>query len=136
MLMSDTKALSQFIKNSIKNENIVLKSEGNQFYSYLDVFDAVSALLYCLFFGNDGEAYNISDPASDITLKDLASLLAEKSNTKVIFELPNETEKAGFSKATKAILNSEKLNKLGWTAQLNIAEGLEYTLSILKEFQE
>ncbi len=134
MLMSDTKALSQFIKNSLNGENIVLKSEGKQFYSYLNIFDAVSALLYCLFFGKNGEAYNIADEKSDITLKELAQLIAQKSNTKVIFDLPSEIEKAGFSKATKAILDSSKLQELGWTALYNIEQGIDHTISILKEY--
>ena len=34
MLMSDTKALSQFILKSVKQEDIVLKSEGTQEFSY------------------------------------------------------------------------------------------------------
>lgn len=133
MLMSDTKALSQFIKNALNKEDIVLKSEGKQFFSYLDVFDAVSALLYCLFLGKNGEAYNVADKNSDITLRNLAGILAKNNNTEVIFDLPSETEKAGFSKATKAILDSSKLQKLGWKAKLNIEEGLETTISILRE---
>ena len=136
MLMSDTKALSQFIKNVLNGENIVLKSEGKQYFSYLDVFDAVSALLYCLFYGKNGEAYNIADEKSDITLKNLAQLLAKESGTKVIFDLPSETEKAGFSKATKAILDSTKIKQLGWKSIFNIEQGLNYTLSILKELNQ
>lgn len=133
MLMSDTKALSQFIKNSINGENIILKSEGKQYFSYLNIFDAVSALLYCLFFGKNGEAYNISDDKSDITLKELAELIAKKTKTKIIFDLPSELEKAGYSKATKAILNSKKLQDLGWTALYNIEQGIDFTISIIKE---
>ena len=61
MLMSDTKALSQFIRNSLAGENIVLKSAGTQFFSYSYVADAVSGILYCLCKGACGEAYNIAD---------------------------------------------------------------------------
>jgi nucleoside-diphosphate-sugar epimerase len=133
MLMSDTKALSQFIKNSLNGEDIVLKSEGKQFFSYLDVYDAVSSIFYCLFYGERGEAYNVSDKASDITLRDLAQLIAKANNTSVVFELPSEIEKTGFSKATKAILDSAKLQKLGWNAKLTIEDGLKETISILKD---
>ena len=42
MLMSDTKAISQFIRKGIAGEDIVLKSEGTQYYSYTYVADAVS----------------------------------------------------------------------------------------------
>lgn len=39
--------------------------------------------------------------------------------------LPNENERAGYSKATKAIMNSAKLQKLGWKAQWNIRDGVK-----------
>ena len=45
MLMSDTKALSQFILKGVAGEDIVLKSEGTQEFSYSYVGDAVSAIL-------------------------------------------------------------------------------------------
>lgn len=132
MLMSDTKALSQFIKNSLAGEDIVLKSEGTQFFSYSYVADAVTGILYCLMRGNCGEAYNISDPASDITLRDLAALIAEQAGTKVIFQIPDAVESAGFSKATKAVLDSSKLRGLGWQPKWDIQAGIRTTIQLLK----
>lgn len=133
MLMSDTKAISQFIKKSIAKENIVLKSDGTQFYSYTYMADAVTGLLTILLKGKNGEAYNIADTHSDIMLKDLAEIIAKWSGMKVVYDLPSETEKEGFSKATKARLNANKLKMLGWRAQYNIYSGIERTLQILKE---
>ncbi|MBR4329596.1 MAG: NAD-dependent epimerase/dehydratase family protein, partial [Candidatus Riflebacteria bacterium] len=54
MLESDSKALSQFIRKAVKGEDIVLKSEGKQFYSYIYVFDAVLALFIILLKGLTG----------------------------------------------------------------------------------
>ena len=54
MLRSDTKAISQFIGNGVRKENIVLKSAGTQLYSYTYVSDAVSGVLYCLLRGECG----------------------------------------------------------------------------------
>lgn len=133
MLMSDTKAVSQFIRKAIAGEDIVLKSAGTQFYSYTYVTDAVSGLLTVLLCGECGEAYNIADDASDIMLKDLASLIAKTAGRKVVFELPDSKESAGYSKATKARLESTKLQQLGWHAHYNIEEGIQRTVSILKE---
>ena len=70
MSMTDTKAISQFIKKGIAGEDFILKSSGTQYYSYTYVADAVSGLLYVLLKGENGEAYNIADERSDITLKD------------------------------------------------------------------
>ena len=54
MRMSDTKAISQFIKKGINREDIILKSAGNQFYSYQYVADSVSGLLTVLLCGENG----------------------------------------------------------------------------------
>lgn len=132
MLFSDTKAISQFIKKTVQGENIVLKSEGNQYYSYTYVADAVSGLLTVLLKGESGEAYNIADAASDIRLKDLANILANISGQKVVYEIPDSVEKAGYSKATKARLDGSKIKELGWRPLYDIKTGLEKTINILK----
>ncbi|MBP5313393.1 MAG: NAD-dependent epimerase/dehydratase family protein, partial [Eggerthellaceae bacterium] len=65
LLPSDSKALSQFLHKAIDGEDIVLKSEGTQTYSYLHVCDAVAGMLYCLLSGECGGAYNIADASCD-----------------------------------------------------------------------
>ncbi len=132
MLKSDTKAISQFILKAIAGEDIVLKSTGNQYYSYTYVADAVSGLLTVLLCGECGESYNIADSCSDIMLKDLAEIIAEKAGTKVIFETPDYLEQIGYSKATKARLSGQKINQLGWHARYKIGDGVGRTIDILK----
>lgn len=133
ILDSDTKALSQFMKNGLNGEDIILKSEGNQYFSYTYIVDAISGLLTIILLGEKGEAYNIADEKSDIRLKDLAKIVADCSNTKVIFDLPNETERQGFSKATKARLDGSKLKDLGWEMKYDMESGISRTLKILRE---
>lgn len=101
------KRFPSLIKKAKAAEDIVLKSEGNQKYSYTFVTDAVEAILVVMLCGESGEAYNIADEASDITLKELAGILADIAGTKVVFELPEETERQGYSTATKAMLSAE-----------------------------
>lgn len=133
---NDSKALAQFIKKAVDGQDIVLKSEGQQFYSYIHVIDAVTAILYILARGKSGEAYNVSSKLSDIRLVDLARKLSEISGTKVIFEIPDEIEKQGYSNATKAILDNTKLKGLGWKESYNIDSGLEMTVQILKSLKD
>lgn len=131
MRLTDTKAISQFICKAVAGEDIVLKSAGNQLYSYTYVADAVSGILTVLFLGEDGQAYNIADAGSDISLKDLAALIADCVGRKVVFELPDEQEAAGYSRATKALMNADKLKKLGWYAGWTMQSGIRRTLEIL-----
>lgn len=124
MLPSDSKAIAQFIKKAQAGEDIVLKSAGNQLYSYCYAQDAAEGILAVLSKGADGEAYNISDKNSEITLKELAEMIAELAGTKVVFEIPDTTEQAGYSKATKAMLDAGKAEALGWQAKVGMKEGL------------
>ena len=129
----DSKALSQFLRNGIEGKDIVLKSKGEQYFSYLYASDAACALIFLLLNGKNGEAYNVADRESNITLKELAELIAGNCSTKVIYDLPDETEVKGFSKATRAILDSSKINALGWKAQFNVANGIERTIKLGRE---
>ena len=131
----DTKAISQFIRRGVLGEDIVLKSAGTQYYSYSYISDTVSGLLYILLCGKSGEAYNVADERSDITLKDLATVIADYTGKQVVFEFPDEVESAGYSRATKARLDGSKLKKLGWQPQYEIRTGIIRTVSVLKDLQ-
>lgn len=130
ILPTDTKAISQFFCNALKGRNIVLKSEGRQFFSYQYVSDSVAGLLTILLKGELGEAYNIADESGDITLRDLASLIAKQAGHKVVFDLPDSVEAAGFSKATKARLDGSKMRRLGWFPYYDITKGIARNMEI------
>ena len=83
--------------------------------------------------GECGEAYNISNIKSDITLRDLATTIAETVGRKVVFEIPNEVESKGFSKATKARLDSKKIEGIGYKPVYDIKNGVKRKLEILRE---
>lgn len=133
MLRSDSKAIAQFIKKAAAGEDIILKSDGMQRYSYTFVTDAAAGVLYILAAGAAGEAYNIADSHSDITLRELASRLAERASVQVVYQLPEEAEKRGYSTATKAMLDASKLEALGWRAAVHIDEGLARTVETLRQ---
>lgn len=135
MLMTDTKAISQFLKKGVQGEDIVLKSAGTQYYSFQYMADSVSGFLTILLDGTDGEAYNVAEAGSDIQLKDLAAIIAGVKGKRVVFELPDAVEAAGYSKATKARLDGSKLARLGWKPRYDIRSGIERTIAILEDLQ-
>lgn len=132
MMMTDTKASSQFLLKALHGEDIVLKSEGNQYFSYIYVAEAVKALLHILLHGKDGEAHNISSEKTNVHLKDFAALCAEVSGHKVVFDLPSETERKGYSIAATAILDNTKLCTLGFIPQYEMKDAIERTITMLK----
>ena len=97
--------------------------------------DAVSGLLTVLLKGECGNAYNIADEKSDVRLKDLAKEIAGYVGKEVVFEIPDATEAAGYSKANKARLDGHKLQSLGWRPRYDIKTGIRRTMQVLKEIQ-
>ena len=132
MQMTDSKAISQFIKKGVAGEDIVLKSAGTQKFSYTYMADAVYGLMTILFNGKCGEAYNIADEASDITLRNLAKLIADYVGKEVVFEIPDSTEAAGYSKATKALLDGSKIKEIGWNPVYTVHDAIPRTIEILR----
>lgn len=133
MQLSDSRAISQFIKNALYGEDIVLKSEGTQTFAYLYVYDAVTALLTILTNGKNGEAYNASDKRIYISLKELSEMLAEICGSKVVFAPPDAVEKKGASTFERVILNSDKLEAIGWKSEYDIRTGLDRTIRFISE---
>ena len=132
MLMSDSKASSQFIKKALAGEDIVLKSEGTQFFSYTYVADAVAGLLTILLNGENGVAYNVSSEKTNIHLRDFAQMCAEYNGKNVIFNLPSETEAKGYSKATQAIMDNNQIKTIGFIPRYEMADAILRTIEILK----
>lgn len=133
MLNTDNKVVAQFIRNILKNEDIVLKSRGTQLRSYLYVADTVSAMFKILFNGNIGEAYNVASSSSIISICDMAEIAAMLGNCSVVYDVPNAEEQRGFSKPQNNVLIDEKLKGLSWSAKYNMREGLSQTVKILRE---
>ena len=132
MLMTDSKASSQFIIKAVQDEDIVLKSKGEQFFSYTYVADAVSAMLYVLIYGENGIAYNVANEACNIHLKNFAKICADCAEKEVVFNLPTETERKGFSVATQAVLSINKIVSIGWKPYYTISDAISRTIKILK----
>lgn len=132
MAKDDSKAHAQFIRNGLKGEDIVLKSKGEQRRTYCYVIDAVTGLLCVLANGAAGEAYNIANENAIVSIAEVAQKIAELSGTKVVFSLPNELEKKGYSKPQNCILKNDKLKSLGWSGTYTIEGGLGETLNILR----
>ena len=110
----DNRVYAQFIRNVLKREDIVMKSTGEQFRSWCYVVDCVSALLHILLKGECGEAYNIADDKSNISIKELAEIVAKIGGSKVVIDVPNTDEKQGFNVVKKSVFSTKKIKELGW----------------------
>lgn len=123
----DTKAMSQFMDKAVEGLNIVLKSKGNQRYSYSYVADTASGVLKVLLDGVNGEVYNVSDEDEGMTLGDYAGFMAKLARKKVVFDIEDN---GSVSKATYALLNIDKIKGIGWKPMYTVSDGLRRTYQI------
>lgn len=120
----DDRAFAQFLRMAKSGKDILLKSVGSQIRSYCHVNDCASALLFILLRGVNGEAYNIANAESVLSIKELANLIAKISNVKVVNISSNESLK-GCSRVQRAVLNSSKLRDLDWIPLIDINTGVK-----------
>lgn len=125
---SDNRVNAQFIRNVLRGEDIVMKSTGAQYRSWCYVVDCAAALLYIMLKGENGEAYNIADNSSNISIKELAEMIAAIGGKKVVMQLPSDMEKAGFNVVTKSVFSTDKLNALGWKVEGTMEEKMRKTI--------
>lgn len=132
---TDTKALSQFLFSGINGQNIVLKSKGEQKFSYQYVGDAVRAISYVLLKESDNVVFNSTNDEV-YKLKELASFIAKECNVNVIFQINDEFSGTGYSKAINSILSINKLKNIGFNNKFNIKYALYDTIKIFKEIKK
>lgn len=132
-IYNDERVFSEFVKNIVNDENIVMKSDGlsERYFCYLT--DAVDAFLRILKNGNRGEAYNMCNNTASISIRELAELLVElfrEKNLKIIVE--NRAKSSNYMESPVVkhpALNTEKLEELGWSPLISIQDGFRRTVN-------
>lgn len=136
MTAGDSRAVSEFLRNAAAGKNIGMKSAGLIERSHCYVVDAAAAILKVLLNGVCGAAYNIADPACQMTIADFAAMAAAAGGCEVAFENPSDLEARGYSKVSRSVLSSAKLVQLGWSGQKDPYSPIEQTVKILREVNE
>lgn len=129
---TDNRAASAFIRNAIEQKDIIMKSEGKQIRTYVYTVDCAVGILMAMQSGDNMNAYNVSNNDATISIADFAKTIQNHSNSKVIFELPTNTELQGYTKVTRACLDSKKLMQKGFTPCFGIEDGIKNTLAIMQ----
>ncbi len=128
---SDTRASAQFTQDVVNGHDIHMKSSGEQKRSYCYAVDCATAILSVLLNGKNGEAYNISNRNSIVSVRDMANALAEYTGRKVVFENPSDLERKGYNLMMDSSLKSEKIEALGWKALFDLQSGVQRTIDYL-----
>lgn len=126
--LDDGRAFSEFIRNVINGEDIVLQTDGSAVRTYTYVADAIGAMLLAFTKGRESY-YNIANLNNLISIRDLAALIAGMDETgKVKVRYQNQEEqKMKYLPFHLGIMNVDKVTALGWRAQVGLREAFRYT---------
>ena len=122
---TETRVFAQFAKAALEGHDIVLHTKGLSWGNYCYTRDTVTALLILLVKGNPGEAYTISNEASNVRIKDMAQMVASKianDKIKVVFDIPESALTYGYAPDTELHLSSAKMQALGWQPTVSLEE--------------
>ena len=132
---TDNRASSAFVRDAAAGRPIIMKSRGEQMRSYCYAVDCASALLTILVHGKSGEAYNISNRNSIASIYEFAETAAEAGGVEIIRSQPSDDEMKSYTPMTHAVLDSTKLEALGWKGLWNLREGIGHTVEALRKAQ-
>lgn len=118
---NDGRVFAQFARKAIEGQNIELHTSGETCRMYCYTTDAVSAMLYLLLKGEKGEAYNIANKDSYISIRDMANLVREENNPDIKVVIVNK-ESQGYAPETKLRLDTSKIESLGWKPVFGLKE--------------
>ena len=120
----DNRVFAQFARSIIKGEDIVLHTKGDSAKPYCYTTDCVSAILYILLRGQNGEAYNVANEETYISIRGLADFLRDEFNPNINVVVEEHLE-MGYAPVTKLHLSSAKLIGLGWRPNYGLKEMFE-----------
>lgn len=135
IMKTENRVFSQFARSLINNTDIVLHTQGDSYGNYCYTSDCITALLFMLLNGENGEAYNVVNESTNIMIRDMAKLVADMSDGKieVVFDIPEDTLKYGYAPSVKMKLCGKKLADLGWEANIDLPEMYERLIKSMKE---
>ena len=108
----DNRVYAQFARAARRGENIILHTQGKTRRDYLYTIDAVRAILAILTRGQNGTTYNVSNPKSFLSIREMAELAAS-FNPKSQVQINEDDGKArGYAPTVEICLNNDRINAL------------------------
>lgn len=127
--LGDGRVFSDFIANIRKSEDIIIKSDGLATRSFCYLADALDMTIKVLLQWQDGWIYNIGNPKNEISIKDLAHLLAPLSERNIAISVLGWSNTSAPLRSCPDI--SYWIETAGFNPQYSVLEAFKRTLNSL-----
>lgn len=128
----DNRVFAQFARSVIAGTDIVMHTKGESAKPYCYTTDCASAILTILLKGTNGEAYNVANQDTYISIYEMACFLRDNFNPDINVVIEEHPE-LGYAPVTKLHLSSEKLMALGWKPQVDLKEMFNRLINSIKQ---
>ena len=135
ILPTENRVFAQFARSVMRGENIVLHTTGESEGNYVYTADAIAAIMTLLVKGKAGEAYNIANEDSHITIRNMAELVAREiagEKIQVVIEIPEDSVSLGYAPPVKMWLDASKMRELGWKPEIGLVKAYKRMICWMK----
>jgi len=133
--LDDKRVIPDFMSNVLSNSDIVLFSDGKAKRSFCYISDAMTGFWKALFSDYDGEAFNIGNDETEISMRDLAELVNEvaRGKSKVIFKKSRDKEYTTDNPQRRCPDLKKARTLLNYSPKVSLKEGLSRTYNWYKQ---
>lgn len=136
ILPGENRVFAQFARSAAKGEDIVLHTTGESEGNYVYTADAVRAILLLLVRGASGEAYNIANEDSHVTIRGMAELVASEiadNRISVVIDIPDDSASLGYAPPVRMWLDASKMRALGWMPEVSLTDSYKRMIQYMDE---
>jgi nucleoside-diphosphate-sugar epimerase len=122
---ANTRVPLQFARSVLAGRDIELHTDGAGLTNVCYLADAVRALLLLATKGAAGEAYNVANSQSSMTIRQMAEVVAREvagGTISVVVKKPEDIESRGYAPPSSYRLGTDKIRALGWEPRYGMAE--------------
>lgn len=122
----DGRVFADFAFNVVRGENIVMNSDGSARRAFCYAGDAVAGFFSVLLKGTPGLAYNVANPAGELSVMELAELLVglfPEKGLHVERRVPTDANAYLQSTYNRLVPDVARLQSLGWKAGITPSQG-------------
>jgi len=125
--LEDGRAFAEFIKSTLKGEDIILHSDGSVMRTYTYTTDVIAAMFLVLLEG-ETKLYNVANDNNCISIRNLADKIAKlntKKQIKVLFS--DQTSSLKYLPFKLGTMDTKEIIRLGWEPKVSLDEALFLT---------